>query len=99
MNLRGLTSLFMISTALITASSAWAADEGPTLDVSQCEMAWTAVSPEDVPLSEEAAAKFVINTADIDSNGDGSISEVEFKEGCTAGQLRVAMDFPCCLGR
>jgi hypothetical protein len=99
MNLRRLKSLFVISAALLTASSVWAADEGQTLDVSQCETAWTSISPEDGPLSEEAAAKFVINITDVDSNDDGSISEVEFKEGCTEGQLRVAMDFPCCLGR
>jgi hypothetical protein len=99
MNLRGLISLFVISAALATASSAWAADEGRTLDISQCETAWTAISPKDEPLSDESAEKFVVNATEIDSNADGSISEVEFKEGCTAGQLRVAMDFPCCWSR
>lgn len=70
--------------------------EGRTLDVSQCETAWTAISPNDEALSKEGAASFVINVTEIDSNGDGSISEVEFNEGCTSRKLRVAMDFPCC---
>jgi hypothetical protein len=96
MKLRSLMSVIMFNAALLISSNAWAADEGRTLEATQCKAAWTAISPDDESLSEEGAAKFVLNVTDIDSNSDGSISAVEFKEGCTAGQLRVAMDFPCC---
>jgi hypothetical protein len=62
-----------------------AAEQGKPLDKTACQALWTKATDGDKDLSEEKAGNYVVQFTLVDVNGDGRISDIEWKNGCTAG--------------
>ena len=60
------------------------------LDDAKCTSAWGAAQKQGDALSEGQAAPFVTNFKLVDADGNGSISEAEFKDGCKKGLVQEA---------
>ncbi len=60
------------------------------LDDAKCQSVWSMTEREGDVLSEDKAAPFVVNFKMVDADGDGKISQDEFKQGCKAGLVQVA---------
>lgn len=60
------------------------------LDDAKCETVWSQTDREGDVLSEDKAAPFVVNFKMVDTDGDGKISQAEFKDGCKAGLVQMA---------
>jgi hypothetical protein len=60
------------------------------LDESKCASVWSMTEREGDTLSEGQAAPFVVNFKMVDTDGDGKITQAEFKEGCKNGLVQEA---------
>lgn len=60
------------------------------LDEAQCGQLWTMTVRQGDTLSEGQAAPHIVNFGLVDANGDGQISEVEFRDGCDHGLVQKA---------
>ena len=60
------------------------------LDDAKCANVWSLTQRQGDALSEGEAAPFVVNFKLVDANGDGKISEAEFKDGCKQGLVQEA---------
>jgi hypothetical protein len=60
------------------------------LDDAKCTSVWSAAQKSGDTLSEGQAAPFVTNFKLIDADGNGTISEAEFKDGCKKGLVQEA---------
>lgn len=58
------------------------------LDDAACNEVWKMASPNGEMLSKDKATLFVVNYELVDSNKDGSISQDEFKTGCSKGWIQ-----------
>src|SRR5512139_4279065 len=58
------------------------------LDDAACNEVWKMASPDGETLSKDKATLFVVNYELVDSNKDGSISQDEFKTGCSKGWIQ-----------
>jgi EF hand len=60
------------------------------LDDAKCASVWSMTQREGDTLSEGQAAPFIVSFQLVDANGDGKISEAEFKDGCKNGLVQEA---------
>jgi hypothetical protein len=72
---------------LLTASCAIAAEQGKPLDATACKAVWTEATDGDKDLTKEKANPYVVKFTLVDTNGDGRISDIEWKNACTAGLI------------
>jgi hypothetical protein len=72
---------------LITMGYGIAAEQGKPLDKTACQAVWVEATEGDKDLTEEKADKYVVKFTLVDTNGDGRISDVEWKNACTAGLI------------
>jgi hypothetical protein len=63
---------------------------GKVLDDAKCADVWSLTQREGDVLSEGQAAPFVVNFKLVDVDGDGKITEAEFKDGCKNGLVQEA---------
>ena len=63
---------------------------GAVLDDAKCTSVWSAAQQSGDTLSEGQAAPFVTNFKLIDADGNGTISEAEYKDGCKKGLVQEA---------
>jgi hypothetical protein len=72
---------------LLTAGYAGAAQQGAPLDDAACQAVWSEAAGSDKDLSADKAKPYVVKITLVDANGDGRISDLEWKRGCAAGQI------------
>jgi hypothetical protein len=60
------------------------------LDDAKCADVWSLTEREGDTLTQGHAAPFIVNFSQVDADGDGKISEAEFKEGCKQGLVQQA---------
>lgn len=60
------------------------------LDDAACADVWSHTQREGDTLSEGQAAPFIVNFNLVDADGNGQISEAEFKDGCKKGLVQSA---------
>jgi len=60
------------------------------LDDAACAEVWSLTEREGDTLSEGQAAPFIVNFNLVDTDGNGQISEAEFKDGCKMGLVQSA---------
>lgn len=60
------------------------------LDDAKCADVWSATQRDGDELSQGQAAPYIVNFGQVDANGDGKISEAEFKDGCKQGLVQEA---------
>lgn len=60
------------------------------LDDAKCQTVWSQTDREGDVLSEDKAAPFIVNFKMVDTDGNGKISQDEFKQGCKAGLVQMA---------
>ena len=60
------------------------------LDDAACAEVWSLTQRDGDTLSEGAAAPFIVNFNLVDADGNGQISEAEFKDGCRMGLVQQA---------
>src|SRR5512134_628948 len=60
------------------------------LDEAKCTSVWSMTEREGDTLSEGKAAPYIVNFKLVDADGDGKISEAEFKDGCTKGLVQAS---------
>ena len=60
------------------------------LDDAKCADVWSLTEREGDTLSQGRAAPFIVNFDMVDVDGDGKISEAEFKDGCKQGLVQEA---------
>jgi hypothetical protein len=60
------------------------------LDDAKCADIWSATQREGDALSQGQAAPYIVNFNQVDANGDGKITEAEFKDGCKQGLVQEA---------
>jgi hypothetical protein len=72
---------------LLTTGYAVAAEQAGPLDDATCQAAWREAAGGDKDLSADKANPYVVKFTLVDANGDGRISDVEWKRGCAAGLI------------
>ena len=60
------------------------------LDDARCQTVWSLTEREGDVLSQNKAAPFIVNFTMVDTDGNGKISQDEFKQGCKAGLVQMA---------
>jgi EF hand domain-containing protein len=60
------------------------------LDDAKCANVWSLTQRQGDTLSEGQAAPFIVNFKLVDVDGNGQISEAEFKDGCKKGLVQEA---------
>ena len=63
---------------------------GAILDDGKCTSVWGMTQRDGDALSEGKAAPFIVNFKMVDTDGDGKVSEAEFKDGCKKGWVQEA---------
>jgi hypothetical protein len=58
------------------------------LDEAKCDSVWNMTEREGDILSEGKAAPFIVNFKMVDTDGDGLITQDEFKQGCKNGWVQ-----------
>jgi hypothetical protein len=61
---------------------------GPTLDPAQCTAVWSLTERQGDILMEDKARPFIVNFKMVDADGDGRITQEEFKKGCKGGLVK-----------
>lgn len=62
---------------------------GAILDAAECDEAWRNAAANDADhLTAEAAGPVVANVDMVDADGDGKITQAEFKDGCKKGAVQ-----------
>ncbi|MGH6793112.1 MAG: hypothetical protein ACRECF_10305 [Methyloceanibacter sp.] len=80
--------------ALAFASGAYA--QGRNLQVIHCDEAWNVMSPDGLALAAEVAGEHLIGASEVDIDGNGQLTGIEFRKHCEAGKAHVVPQFPCC---
>lgn len=82
--------LFGAGTALAQTSANTMSAGRPSaiLNEEQCQDVWSRAVTDGETLSEAAAGPFIVNFAQVDTDGDGSISSDEFKAACGKGLVK-----------
>jgi hypothetical protein len=98
------TALFLLSTGLALAGPGTGEPKVPAdpasgrpsaiLDDAKCASVWSMTQREGDTLSEGQAAPFIVNFKLVDADGNGKISEAEFKDGCKNGLVQEAAAQP-----
>jgi hypothetical protein len=60
------------------------------LDDAKCQSVWSLTEREGDVLSQDKAAPFIVNFQMVDTDGNGKISQDEFKQGCKKGWVQEA---------
>lgn len=63
---------------------------GAVLDDAKCQTVWSLTERQGDVLSEDKAAPFIVNFQMVDTDGNGKISQDEFKQGCKNGWVQEA---------
>lgn len=71
---------------------------GVILDDAKCTAVWSKVQREGDALVEDKAAPFIVNFKMVDTDGDGKVSDAEFKDGCKKGLVQEAASKPADAG-
>jgi hypothetical protein len=58
------------------------------LDDAACQEVWKMAAPSGDMLAKDKATPFVVNYEMVDTDKNGSISQAEFKTGCSAGWIQ-----------
>ena len=87
-----------LTAALVAALASTSSAEAGVRDlqVIHFEEAWNVMSPDGLVLAKELAGEHLIGVGEIDVDGDGHVSKIEFLDHCAAGKVQVVIDFPCC---
>jgi hypothetical protein len=67
---------------------------GAVLDDAKCGQVWTEAASGQKELSADKAAPYLVNLQKVDANGDGKITEDEFKQGCKGGWVQARASKP-----
>ena len=67
---------------------------GPVLDEKKCTAVWELTEREGDTLAKDKAAPFVVNFEMVDADGDGKVTQDEFKEGCSKGWVQAEASKP-----
>ncbi len=67
---------------------------GPVLDEKKCSAVWEMTEREGDTLAKGKAAPFVVNFEMVDADGDGKVTQDEFKEGCSKGWVQAEASKP-----
>jgi hypothetical protein len=79
---------FTILTSLLSSGFALAADQ--PLSDSECQKVWVMAVQSNDSLSPYGAAPYIVVFKDVDTDGNGQISNSEFKKGCENGLVHSA---------
>lgn len=71
---------------------------GAILDDAQCKKVWSEAAGGQNELSPDKAAPYLVNLQKVDTNGDGKITENEFKQGCKGGWVQAQASRPPATG-
>jgi hypothetical protein len=61
---------------------------GAVLDDAKCDAVWSKTQREGDVLTADKAAPFIVNFKIVDVDGDGKITQDEFKKGCKVGMVQ-----------
>jgi hypothetical protein len=67
---------------------------GAVLDDAKCQSVWSMTEREGDTLSGDKAAPFIVNFKMVDANGDGKVTQDEFKDGCKKGLVQEQASKP-----
>jgi hypothetical protein len=67
---------------------------GPVLDEKKCTAVWEMTEREGDTLAKGKAAPFIVNFEMVDADGDGKVTQDEFKEGCSKGWVQAEASKP-----
>ena len=95
------TTLFLLGTGASLAGAGAPVPEGSQtppssgrpsapLDDAKCEGVWKMAAPSGDTLDKDKAVPFVVNFQMVDTDNNGSISQVEFNAGCAKGWIQEA---------
>lgn len=71
---------------------------GAVLDDAKCQTVWSMTQREGDTLSGDKAAPFIVNFKMVDTDGDGKVTQDEFKEGCKKGFVQEQASKPADTG-
>ena len=83
-----LSTVIATALSLLLNASAQAHLECYKLDEATCSAVWAKASPNDNVIYYEQAAPYLIDEDIVDMDGDGSISQEEFKTACLDDYMR-----------
>ena len=67
---------------------------GPVLDDQKCTAAWEMTEREGDTLVKDKAVPFIVNFEMVDADGDGKVTQNEFKDGCSKGLVQEQASKP-----
>lgn len=67
---------------------------GEILDDAKCDTVWKSVAKSSDALTSDEAGPVLVNFKDVDSDGDGKVTQAEFKDGCKKGIVQEQASKP-----
>jgi hypothetical protein len=74
--------------ALAQTNSMTSGRPSAALNPEQCEAIWNNAVPSGDLLAKSAAAPFIVNFEQVDTDGSGDISKAEFQAACAKGLVK-----------